>query len=502
MSLIHSIRARLALWHTLTLAAVLLAFAAGTWVFLARTSSNRVDRAMAQVSAAFERGWRDDIVEDTTTAVAAADSGIIEFRDRETRLAVYDFAGALIALSDSTPLAPELAATLSRSDRGPLTGFLRSASNGTVYTTLDRQAFPIRAQARQVSIAGHPYLILTLRSLAAERETAESFARVLAIAIPLALLVAAIGGYLLARTSLAPVVAMARQAEHIGATTLGERLPVANARDELGGLAHVLNGLLDRLERAFQQQERAAEQQRQFMADASHELRTPVTALQTTADVALARPDRDSKELRDALDVVRGEARRLARIVEDLFLLARADSGQLAPRRETLYLDDLVEESARAVRALAGTRGVTLSVAGADEAPYVGDSDLLRRAVMILLDNGIKYTPRGGSVRLSVRVNDGADRRSYAILVDDSGPGIPEGARDRIFERFVRLDSARGRDTDAPGGTGLGLAIARWIAEAHGGTVKLESSGPDGSRFVLELPSEMIADRARQTVLT
>jgi signal transduction histidine kinase len=301
------------------------------------------------------------------------------------------------------------------------------------------------------------------------------------------LIFAAVGGYLLARASLAPVVAMGQTAKRISASNLDERLPVRNPRDELGGLAQVLNGLLSRLESAFAQQQRAADQQRQFMADASHELRTPVAALTSVADVALARANRDPAELVEALDVVRGEARRLARLVDDLMLLARADAGELPVRPEPLFLEEIVHDSARAARGLAAARNVTLVALPADEAPFTGDSHLLRRAVMILLDNAIKYTPSGGAVHLTLARLD--DR--YEIIVEDTGPGVSPEAAERIFERFYTVDVARTRAFEGDGntgGAGLGLSIARWIVEAHRGTVRLDSTGPTGSRFVITLP--------------
>jgi signal transduction histidine kinase len=256
----------------------------------------------------------------------------------------------------------------------------------------------------------------------------------------------------------------------------------------------MLNGLLARLERAFEQEQRAAEQQRQFMADASHELRTPVAALSSVADVALARADRDTSELREALDVVRGEGHRLGRLVDDLLLLSRADAGELPARREQLYLEEVLQDSGRAARGLAATRGITLVTPPAEESPFVGDADTLSRLLMILLDNAIKYTPRGGEVRLSL--DRDAAGASYRISVEDTGPGIPSWAAERIFERFFRVDESRTRAAEDGGvpSAGLGLAIARLVAQAHGGAVQLDATGPGGSRFVVTLPVTMPID--------
>ncbi len=486
--LVHdSIRVRLALWHTLTVAALLGTFAVGARIFLVRTIGARADQALADMAHGFVDVWNGVRAQNDVSASVSAAAAAAEFRERDRRIAVFDGAGRLIAISDTTGRWRALSRhALSDLQRGPVAALLQRATPGILlFATLDpgrEHRAPVRALAMGVAVGGQPFTVLARRSLHAEEEATESFATAVMVAIPLVLLLAGLGGYLLARTSLAPVVAMGLQAQRISASNLHERLPVKNPRDELGRLSEVLNGLLARLEHSF-------EQQRQFMADASHELRTPVAALSSVADVALARADRDPAELREALDVVRGEGRRLGRLVDDLMLLARVDAGELPVRREPLFLEELLQDSARAARGLAAARGVTLVAPPAEEAPFVGDADLLRRLVMILLDNAIKYTPPGGEVRLSLD-QDGAGE-SYRISVEDSGPGIPPWAAERIFERFFRVDESRTRPAEGDGGVssaGLGLAIARWTAEAHGGTVRLVASGPKGSRFVVTLP--------------
>lgn len=488
-----SIRVRLTLWHTLAVAALLTAFSIATWIFLVRTTGTRADQSLADMARAFVKVWGGVRAEEETSAAASSALAASEFRDRDRRIVVFDGAGQIIAMSDTTPLAPALSRDKLTNLRGPLAALVRNATpQSQIFTTLDageNGGASVRAHAIKVSDEGQTFTVLALRSLRAEEDASESFVTAVMVGIPIALLLAGVGGYLLARASLAPVVAMGRQARRISASNLHERLPVENARDELGGLAEVLNGLLARLEHAFEHEQRSAEQQRQFMADASHELRTPVAALSTVADVALARNDRDAGELREALDVVRGEGGRLGRLVDDLLLLSRADAGELPARRERLYLEELMQDSARAARGLAATRGVSLIAPPAEEAPFVGDSHMLRRLLMILLDNAIKYTPRGGEVRLSLDRDPAGE--SYRISVEDTGPGVPAWATERIFERFFRVDESRGRTPEGNVGApsaGLGLAIARLTAEAHGGTVHLDATGPGGSRFVVTLP--------------
>jgi heavy metal sensor kinase len=329
-----------------------------------------------------------------------------------------------------------------------------------------RRVFALAMQAggrRQVVVAA---LALAQRE-ALLREARTAYA----IAIPATLALALAGGYFLARRALAPVTTLATQAQRIGASTLHERLSVGAAHDELAQLARAFNELLARLDRAF-------EQQRQFMADASHELRTPVAVVRGEADVALARESRPVAEYRESLDVIRDEARRMSRLIDDLLLLARSDAGGQSLARSELYLDELVADSVRAVRALAAERGAAVRYEAEGELPMRGDEALLRRAVTNLLDNAIKY---GGSEVTVTARRDGAG--AYVITVADRGPGIPAEIRDRIFDRFVR--GADGGDTP---GAGLGLAIARRIAEMHGGSLELARTGPEGSEFRLRLP--------------
>jgi heavy metal sensor kinase len=327
---------------------------------------------------------------------------------------------------------------------------------------------PVRVGGRRVVIAVAQRLGLRARILREAREA-------MVIALPLALLGVTGGGFLLARQGLRPVAAMRERAERIEAATLHERLPVGPApQDELGRLAIVFNALLERLDRAF-------EQQRRFMADASHELRTPVAVVRGEAEHALATA-RTEIELRDALDVVRDEADRMTHVVDDLFLLARADAGEQPILVEELYLDDLVGESVRAVRTLAAPKGITVVSDAEPDLQVRGDAALLRRLVLTLLDNAIKYTPACGRVTVRAR----RDASFLRLAVSDTGPGIPADLRSQVFERFYRAPRDRGkRETQ---GAGLGLAIVRWVARAHGGDARVASSGPEGTTIEVSLP--------------
>jgi signal transduction histidine kinase len=271
---------------------------------------------------------------------------------------------------------------------------------------------------------------------------------------------------------------MSSQAGRIGSANLHERLAVQNERDELGQLAQSFNSLLDRLGESF-------ERQRRFMADASHELRTPVAILRGEAEVALSQQARSLEEYRESLSVLHQEAERLTHIVEDLFTLTRADAGQYPLQPQDFYLDELIGESVHAARSLALAKNISLNFDVAPESPIRADESLLRRMILNLLDNAIKYTPDGGRVSVACRRADD----EYVLTIADSGTGIPADLQPRIFERFFRADKARSRSENDGGGAGLGLSISRWIAEAHRGRLELTGSDAQGSTFTAYLPA-------------
>jgi len=257
----------------------------------------------------------------------------------------------------------------------------------------------------------------------------------------------------------------------ITARTPGTRIDVPAAGPELDAVAVSFNRVLDRLGTALATQ-------RQFMADASHELRTPVSIMRTAADVTLSQPARDETEYREALAAVSQQTARLARLVDDMLVLARADAGGYPMVRTEVDLDAIVDGCVREMRPRAAAKSIHLT-SRLQPATVVADEALLRRMLGNLLGNALAYTPAGGRVDVAIIHREGA----VSIEVADSGPGIDPADRQRVFERFVRLDPAR-----AEGGAGLGLSIALWIAEAHGGRVELLSSGTAGSVFAATLP--------------
>jgi heavy metal sensor kinase len=292
---------------------------------------------------------------------------------------------------------------------------------------------------------------------------------------PLLLLVAAGGGYWLSSRALSPVDALVRTAREIGGANLDSRLQKLTTGDELQRLSDTLNQMLDRIETAFLRVTR-------FTADASHELRTPVSLIRTEAELALRR-SRSVAEYKESLRHILMEAERTTVLIEQLLSLARADSGRETLRMQPVDLRESLYSLLESWGQIAAIRNLQFSWSIDDEDTMVlGDQTSLRRLLDILLDNAFKYTPAPGSVHLSLeRTRDRA-----IMLVQDSGPGIDESEQNKIFERFYRVDQARGREQ---GGAGLGLAIAQWIVTQHHGLITVESRPGNGATFRVELPT-------------
>ena len=465
-----SLRSRLTSWYTVLLALPLIAFAVASYLAFSQTLKGRTDRfigdALTALSGEISAERRTGL-----SPVEAIRSTVAEVRFRDLQIAIVDSDGRAVvvtALRDSL-VRTRMVAALRGLDPAETRSMTLRGEQGT-YRIISR---PLVVDGQRFSLTG-------TYSLGDIEAMLDRIRAMFLVAIPALVVCAAAGGYVLARRSLAPVASMSAQAARISATNLDQRLPVGGG-DELVGLARVVNGLLDRLEGSFAQQ-------RRFVADASHELGTPAAILRTEADVTLSREHRPEGEYRASVRVMQDAARRLARIVDELFLLARADAGHLVVHREQLYLEDVVDGAVRAVQAVAEQRGVRIELGRLIEAPSLGDADLLGRLLLNLLDNAIKYSPAGAAVAVEMARRD----RDCEIRVVDAGPGIPATAREQIFERFFRVDTARSRgENTATSGAGLGLAIARRIAEMHAGRLELAASGPGRTEFLLTLPVDV-----------
>lgn len=470
--MLDSVRMRLTLWCVGVLALVLISFSIGVYALLAHSLYERSDAGLRSSVEATAATLEREISKGSSQSVT---SELEEQFFPDQSVAVFDAAGRLIA---EKPARGNIHAQLPPIGSIPAEIHIYTANDGDEAEDGRR----IAVQRINIASAGAPFYIVASQPLEAMMEELEALRNIFYAAVPFALVFAGLGGWFLARRSLAPMVSMSERARRISAENLEQRLPVVNPRDELGKLAETFNELLTRLNASFAQQ-------RQFMADASHELRTPLSVMHTAAAVTLEKPHRAEDEYREALSMVDEQTRRLTRIVEDMFTLARADAGSRTLHCSDFYLDELVGETGRAASLLATRKGVQLTVEGSPESPYRGDEGLLRQMLLNLLGNAVKHTPAGGVVRVSLA------RRTveYIITVSDTGSGIPVEAQPHIFERFFRADKARSRADSADGGgagAGLGLAIARGIAEAHDGRLELAHSDERGSTFIATLPVE------------
>lgn len=479
--MLDSVRTRLTIWYSAVLAAVLLLVSATTYLIVRKTSMQRTDTELAVLADSFVVTFEDELADEAATGaaaiVSAAHQSMIEHRSDSDAFAVVASDGRVIATSNDSSLSnvvPNSQAARALSSWEFQAFATQSEARESSLGTIARPRF--RAYARHFKAGDQSLVLVVLHSLHTQNEVLETIRAAFAWMILLGLLLAGTGGYFLARKSLAPVVAMGAQAKRIGASNLHDRLPVQNPNDELGQLANIFNDLLNRLDQSF-------ERQRRFIADASHELRTPLAILRGEAEVAMSQPGRQAREYLESVRVLHDETSRLIKIVEDLFTLSRADSGQYNLSFDHVYLEEVAADCAHSARTLAREKNIELRVDASAECPVRGDPSLLRRMILNLLDNAIKYTPDGGSVAIECR----AGNQECEIHVIDTGTGIPAELQSRIFERFFRADPARSR-AGREGGAGLGLSIAQWIAEAHHGRLKLVHSDAQGTHFAVYLP--------------
>ncbi|HLI51944.1 MAG TPA: HAMP domain-containing sensor histidine kinase [Thermomicrobiaceae bacterium] len=308
----------------------------------------------------------------------------------------------------------------------------------------------------------------------------------LLLTTPLILLLTAAGGYWLASRAIRPVQAIAQTARDISETDLSRRLNLPN-RDELGELAATFDRMLDRLQAAFERQQR-------FIGDASHELRTPLTIVNLEVEHALANPNLTAEQAR-MLSIIQAESAYMTRLVNNLLILARADAGQAVFQRESLDLSDLVLEVIERLAPLAAKQGIELRVGELPELLLVGDRLYLSQMLSNIVENAIKYTRCfGGWVQVSAG-NDPAGLLVAWVRVDDNGPGISLEHVPHLFERFYRVDQARATSQhgfDGADGSGLGLAIVDWIVKLHGGRISLRSEPGRGTTVEVRLPLEAV----------
>lgn len=451
-----SIRVRLTVWYVLTLA-IALGAVAFALVFIFRT--------------AMERQLDDDLAARAAQVASAlnSDEGVLTLQGHDGNealvvggefLGLYDVSGKLI---DSSAAPPRSAWEIAVFAAGPATQRSQTLTSGD--ERLRMLAWPVVQGGR------HLGTVVIVRSLAPIDGAVRQLLAVLALTIPLAIAIAALGGYVLAYRALRPVEQLRRAAEDYSANDLSGRLAPARLRDdEFGRLARTLDAMLDRVASAV-------EQRRRFTGDASHELRTPIATILANASLSLERP-RSVDDQRSTIARIESEAARMGRIVEGLLVLARTDAVSALTHADDVHVRAVLDASVRRVAPVAAERGVQV-VVRAESAIVVADRESgLERVFDNLLDNALRFAPRGTAIEIDAAARQGTAR----ITVADHGPGIPADERARVFERFHRGPGASGS------GAGLGLAIASAILEAGRGRISAAETPGGGATFVVELP--------------
>jgi signal transduction histidine kinase len=421
-TLLGPLRWRLTAWYLLTLTLILVILGGGLFVVVRRQFAEELDESLQKAVAQLEQAAA--VRERERGLPGPVADAVDELRIPDRRL--------FLLQPDGTPIRPEVVPDWVRA-LAPEAAARGSVTRDQPSPTDDELMF--RLHANRFTVGSGPGMIAI--AVADRVELEDRYASLITtfgLGALAGLLLVAIGGYLLVGQSIRPI-------------------------------------------------EVSLEQQRRFMADAAHELRTPLSVLRGRAEVALQQP-RDADTYVTALEGITAESGHLGRIVEDIFTLARVEAGERSVDRQRLFLDDVVLDAANSARVMAATKGVVMELAECEEAGLDGDPHLLRRLTMILLDNAIKFTAAGGRVTVRVGTVDGHP----FLRVTDTGVGIPPEQLPHVVERFYRGDQARTRSVEGAGGAGLGLAIAQWIVSSHEATLRVTSELRVGTSVEVQFP--------------
>ncbi len=456
-----SFRARLTAWYVGVLAAIIAVLAVFVAVQLGSELEQRIEHSLdadaAQLARAYPEG-RGEFVDVSRSLLRALPQGPAASQ-------LLDGSGRVLVAYGREGHRPMVTNEQIR----------HALSSGHFFTTrtLAPAEQPFRLWVGAVTAAHGDRVLVVAQSIKSVEDSVASLTSLLVVGGLAALVAAGVGGWWLARRAMHPVGQMAEAADRIGIDRIHERLNEPKREDELGHLGRTLNRMLERIERGVYEK-------RRLVADASHELRTPLAVMRSELDVTLLDEGLDPRA-RSVLESAREEIDRMTRIVENLLTLARVDEGELKLLVAPVSLRDVAASALEPLQPGAAARGVEVRLAEG-EADAEADADLVRQVVTNLLDNALKYSERGGVVEVRVWSHDGR----AGLTVRDSGPGIPEEARARVFDRFYRADASRTRSS---GGSGLGLSISREIIRAHGGRIWVESAEGGGSSFSFEVPA-------------
>ncbi len=453
-----NVRTRLTLWYVLVLMIILFVYASLSFVLLFLNLRHNLDNLLKQDYDIVES--ITEIRPDGSVRIDSEDDPL--FKERWVELWLPN--GKLVFQNKpfTGPGLPPLFST-EKMTGGYSFRSMRLGNNAR-----------IRVLIGKINIEGKWLFIRLVRSEKPLWHQITKFGWILMFTLPLVMVIAGIGGYLLAKKFLAPVDQMAKKARKISGENLQERLPVVNPNDELGNLALAINELLERIQKYFLRL-------KQFTSDAAHELRTPLTAIRSIGEVSLQN-QKEAGYYRNIIGSMLEENNYLTHLVDSLLFLTRADSDAFKVHIEQIELYPFVERTVEFIKALAEEKNQSLLIRGDKQVRAKADRTLLWQALLNLIDNAIKYSPENSSITVQIK---SAGKAHSIIDVNDQGPGIPEEQREKIFDRFYRVDKGRPRDM---GGSGLGLAIAQWALHLQGGTIRVENQTGKGCSFSIILP--------------
>ncbi len=452
-----SLRFRITAWYFFTAAFLLAIFGLGAWFAMRASILRAVDHNLEN-----RIGDVRSFLDEQTSA------GRDAVQEELGEQSLLGLGGPMLEVRDQT------GALVYRSSR--LSGKSIQVGDSEIlrFGTLRAGVLFLRAASQRLAVNGHIYMVSVAEPMRQFHQSMEQFETALLISAPLALILASLAGFWMSNRALSPVDRIAREARLISIGNVARRLPVPPARDEIQILAVTLNEMLDRLDAAVKRIV-------QFTADASHELRAPLALIHAAAEYSVRR-ERTPAELMTAMQKILRESARMACLVDDLLLLARADSGTDQIHLKPADLAELASHAAGQVEILAERKNIEVcSEIPAAGMVVNGDEQALSRLLLILLDNAVKYTNAGGRITFQLRAAD----THVEILVSDTGVGIAAVDLSHIYDRFWRADAVRTRDAS---GSGLGLSIARWIVERHGGDIMVTSKIGKGSRVCVRLP--------------
>lgn len=457
----RSIRFRLTLWYVVILALGLAALGAGSWFAIRASVFHAVDDGLEDRIKGVQKFMNEQL----------ASLSLVEIRDEFREHSVLGPGGDLFQVCNQKGEWLYRSASL-ENNRVPirLPGDLRLP----VYENLSVQGVPVRAVSRRVEVRGEPYTVQVASPLGEFYEGLERFGVILWFTVPALLGIASAGGYWISRRALQPVEDIRAKAQSISISNLNERLAVPASGDELQRLSETLNQMLERLGDSVQRMS-------QFTADASHELRAPLSLIRTTAELALMGGRSNADLVADMRQVV-AEAERTSKLIDSLLLLARADRSEDGLQMELTDWSLSVREAVNLVAAAAQSKRICLELdLPSEPVPVMGDTDALRRMAFAIVENAVKYSPDASTVQVSMT----RDASQATLRISDQGIGIAEDDLSYVFDRFWRADKVRSRGM---GGAGLGLSIAKWIADRHAGKIAVNSQPGIGSQFEIRLP--------------